>query len=147
MTHAKKIMLLHGPNLNLLGKREPEIYGADTLADVEQRCRAVGAAADVEVDCRQSNYEGDLVTWIHEARDSCAAIVINAGAYTHTSIAIHDALRAFDGVIVELHISNPHLREAFRHVSHIGAAATAQVAGFGVKAYPAVIRAVIAQLK
>ena len=142
MTAARKIMLIHGPNLNLLGKREPAIYGADTLADVEGWRRDAGADVGLVVDCRQSNHEGEIVTWIHEARDSAAAIVINAGAYTHTSIAIHDALRAFDGVIVELHISNPHLREAFRHVSHIGPTATAQIAGFGVKAYPHVVRAV-----
>jgi len=147
VTASKKIMLLHGPNLNLLGKREPDIYGADTLADVENWCRAAGDEAGVEIDCRQTNYEGDLVTWIHEARDECSAIVLNAGAYTHTSVAIHDALRAFEGVIVELHISNPHLREAFRHVSHIGPAASAQVAGFGVKAYPFVIREVIRRIQ
>ncbi len=141
-----KIMLIHGPNLNLLGKREPEIYGADTLADVEDWCRVAGEDAGVAVDCRQSNHEGEIVTWIHEARDTAAAIVINAGAYTHTSIAIHDALRAFEGVIVELHISNPHLRESFRHFSHIGPTATAQVAGFGVKAYPKVIGAVARML-
>ncbi len=146
MSAPAKIMLIHGPNLNLLGKREPEIYGADTLADVEGWCRDAGADAGVKVDCRQSNHEGEIVTWIHEARETAAAIVINAGAYTHTSIAIHDALRAFDGVIVELHISNPHLREAFRHISHIGPTASAQVAGFGVKAYPHVIRAVAVRL-
>jgi len=141
MTAAQKIMLIHGPNLNLLGKREPEIYGADTLADVEGWCRDAGASAGVAVDCRQSNHEGEIVTWIHEARETAAAIVINAGAYTHTSVAIHDALRAFDGVIIELHISNPHLREAFRHLSYIGPTATAQIAGFGVKAYPRAIHA------
>jgi len=146
MSAKQKIMLIHGPNLNLLGKREPEIYGADTLADVEGWCREAGADAGRDVDCRQSNHEGEIVTWIHEARDTAAAIVINAGAYTHTSIAIHDALRAFEGVIVELHISNPHLRESFRHVSHIGPTATAQVAGFGVKAYPKTISAVCRML-
>ncbi len=139
---TQKILLIHGPNLNLLGKREPDIYGADTLADVEGWCRSAGADAGLDVDCRQSNHEGEIVTWIHDARDTAAAIVINAGAYTHTSVAIHDALRAFEGVIVELHISNPHLRESFRHISHIGPTATAQVAGFGVKAYPGVIRTV-----
>lgn len=146
MTAARKIILIHGPNLNLLGKREPAIYGADTLSDIEGWCQAAGAEAGIDVDCRQTNHEGDIVTWIHEARENAAAIVINAGAYTHTSVAIHDALRTFEGVIVEFHISNPHLRESFRHLSHIGATATAQIAGFGVKAYPKVINAVAKML-
>lgn len=146
MTAPRKIMLIHGPNLNLLGKREPAIYGADTLADIEGWCRDAGAEAGIDIDCRQTNYEGDIVTWIHEARENAAAIVINAGAYTHTSVAIHDALRTFEGVIIEFHISNPHLREPFRHLSHIGATATAQIAGFGVKAYPKVIRTVVKML-
>ena len=135
-----RIMLIHGPNLNLLGLREPDIYGADTLSDVEGWCADAAAEAGASIDCCQSNHEGELVTWIHQARDGADAIIINAGAYTHTSIAIHDALRAFEGVIIEMHISNPHLREAFRHVSHIGPTATAQIAGFGVKAYPHVVR-------
>lgn len=138
---TKRIMLLHGPNLNLLGLREPHIYGADTLEDVESAARNAGVDAGVEVVAHQSNHEGELVTWIQKARKSADAIVINAGAYTHTSVAIHDALRAFDGVIIELHISNPHLRETFRHWSYISPCADAIIAGFGVAAYPKAIRA------
>ncbi|MGB0504939.1 MAG: type II 3-dehydroquinate dehydratase [Pikeienuella sp.] len=138
---TKRILLLHGPNLNLLGLREPDIYGADTLADVEAASRNAGIDAGVEVVAQQSNHEGQLVTWIQEARETAHAIVLNAGAYTHTSVAIHDALRAFDGVIIELHISNPHLREKFRHWSYISPCADAIIAGFGVAAYPRAIRA------
>ncbi len=141
-----KIMLLNGPNLNLLGKREPEIYGYDTLADIEGRSRAHAETLGFTLDCRQSNHEGDLVDWIQEARETCAAIIINAGAYTHTSVAILDALRAFDGMIVELHISNPKEREPFRHVSYVEPAADEVIAGHGTKGYTMALDAVAKKL-
>ncbi|MEM7270957.1 MAG: type II 3-dehydroquinate dehydratase [Pseudomonadota bacterium] len=144
---TRQIFLINGPNLNLLGKREPHIYGHDTLADVEARCRAVADEEGVAIDCRQSNYEGDLVSWIQEAREAADAIIMNAGAYTHTSVAIHDALKAYEGISVELHVSNPHLREGFRHHSYIGLAVTAVVAGFGVASYPHATRLVARMIK
>jgi 3-dehydroquinate dehydratase-2 len=133
------VYVLNGPNLNLLGRREPEIYGFDSLDDVATRCRRIGANLGLDIDFRQSNHEGEIVDWIQEAIDDAAAIVINAAAYTHTSVAIHDALRAFRGCIVELHISNPHLRESFRHVSYVSTAADAIVAGLGVMGYELVL--------
>ncbi len=143
---AKSILLLNGPNLNLLGKREPEIYGYETLTDIENTCRKHGLKHDFDVDCRQSNFEGELVTWIQEAREAAAAIILNAGAYTHTSVAIHDALRAFDGYKIELHISNPHTREKFRHTSYVGPASDAVIAGFGTAGYIMALDAVAAKV-
>ncbi|MFT6433156.1 MAG: 3-dehydroquinate dehydratase-2 [Candidatus Azotimanducaceae bacterium] len=130
-----KVQVINGPNLNLLGTREPEIYGYDTLADITARCQKLGDETGMEVSFLQSNYEGQIVTWIQEAIHKIDAIIINAGAYTHTSIAIHDALRAYTGFTVELHISNPHLREPFRHISYVSSAADAIVAGLGVQGY------------
>ena len=141
-----RILLINGPNLNLLGTREPETYGYETLADCEAMARRAADDAGAAIDCRQSNHECEIVTWIQEARETTEAIVINAGAYTHTSVAIQDALRAYPGFIVELHVSNPHLREAFRHRSFISGPAHAVVAGFGVAAYPRVVKAVAARL-
>lgn len=135
-----RILLINGPNLNLLGVREPHIYGRETLQDVERAACEAGAAAGAVVECRQSNHEGVIVDWAQEARGAMDAIVLNAGAYTHTSVAIHDALRAFEGVIVELHVSNPHLREAFRHKSFVSPAATAIIAGFGVAGYARAVK-------
>lgn len=132
---ARRIYMLNGPNLNLLGLREPGIYGADTLADIEGRCRDAAERLGVEIEFRQSNHEGALVDWIHEARDRADAIVINAGAYTHTSVAILDALRAFDGYVVELHLSNVHKRESFRHRSYLILRADGVIAGFGARGY------------
>lgn len=132
---SETIFLLNGPNLNLLGKREPDIYGHETLTDIENGCRKHGLKLGYSLECRQSNFEGELVTWIQEAREAAAAIILNAGAYTHTSVAIHDALRAFDGFKVELHISNPHTREKFRHTSYVGPASNAVIAGFGTVGY------------
>ena len=132
-----KILVLNGPNLNLLGQRQPEIYGAETLADVEAMCRGLGAA---ELDFRQSNHEGQLVDWIQEARGACDGIVINPGAYSHTSIAILDALNAYEGRVVEVHISNIHRREAFRHHSHVSGRADAVIAGLGTEGYAAALR-------
>jgi len=135
----KKVIVINGPNLNLLGTREPEIYGSDTLMDISKRCQSLGAKAGLAVEFKQSNYEGQIVEWIQQAINKIDVIVINAGAYTHTSIAIHDALRAYNGYKVELHISNPHLRESFRHISYISLAADAVVAGLGVNGYEHVI--------
>lgn len=142
-----KILVLNGPNLNLLGTRQPEVYGHTTLADVEQMCRDHGAARNVEIDCRQSNYEGELVTWIHEARGTFDGIVLNAGAYTHTSIALHDAIKGAEAKVVELHISNVHARESFRHHSYISPVAIGVMAGFGVAGYNLAIDALMGHLE
>lgn len=131
------VLVLNGPNLNMLGSREPEIYGYDTLSDIEQRCQNSGAAIGMTVECKQSNHEGQLVEWIQQAVGNTDALVINAGAYTHTSIALHDALKIFSGYKIELHISNPHLRESFRHLSYISKAVDAVVVGLGSSAYVA----------
>ncbi len=135
----KKAYVINGPNLNLLGTREPEIYGSETLDDIEARCQARASDLGLALTFLQSNHEGTIVDWIQEAIHTQDAIIINAGAYTHTSVAIHDALRAFPGYKVELHISNPHLRETFRHVSYVSLAADAVVAGLGVNGYEHVI--------
>jgi len=129
------IYILNGPNLNLLGQRQPDIYGTETLADVEVRCTQTADALGLAVRFLQSNHEGQLVDWIQEARQAAQGIVINAGAYTHTSVAILDALNAFDGPVIELHISNIHAREAFRHHSFISARADGIIAGFGTQGY------------
>ena len=129
------VLILNGPNLNLLGTREPSIYGSKTLQDVAAECQAAGAAIGMAIDFRQSNHEGELVEWIQQASGTADAIVINAAAYTHTSVAIHDALKAYDGLKIELHISNPHLRESFRHTSLIAPVADAVVAGLGTDGY------------
>ena len=130
------IMVLNGPNLNLLGVREPEIYGHDTLDDIagqlDDRARELG----LEVDLRQSNHEGHLVDWLHEAQArSCRAVLLNAGGFTHTSVAIHDAIKGVKTPVIEVHLSNPHAREAFRHVSLVGQAARGTIAGFGALSY------------
>jgi len=129
-----EIHILNGPNLNLLGVREPEIYGADTLADIEARCRAhLGERAKLVF--AQTNSEGALVELIHAARAAGADVIINAAAYTHTSVAVHDALKMIEGRVIELHLSNPHAREAFRHLSYVSPAATGIISGFGAKGY------------
>ena len=136
-----EILILNGPNLNLLGQRQPEIYGSETLADVEAACRALAAELGLgSVACAQSNHEGVLVDEIQAARGTRDAIVINPGAYSHTSIAILDALNAFEGKVVEVHISNIHRREAFRHHSHVSARADAVIAGLGTEGYLAALR-------
>ncbi|NDV88636.1 type II 3-dehydroquinate dehydratase [Aurantimonas aggregata] len=140
------IYILNGPNLNTLGRREPAIYGSATLADVERRCIEVGEAAGFDIVFRQSNHEGELVDWIHQARDEAAAIIINAGAYTHTSLAIHDALRYFDKPIVEVHISNIHAREEIRHKSLIAPIALGMIVGFGPVGYEIAIAALKSRL-
>ena len=132
---SQRIYVLNGPNLNLLGTREPEIYGRETLADVETACRELGRRRDLEIEFRQSNHEGELVGWIQEARERAAAIIINPAGYTNTSIAILDALKMFEGPIVEVHITNIHRREAFRHTSYISLAATGVICGLGSRGY------------
>ncbi|MBN9144244.1 MULTISPECIES: type II 3-dehydroquinate dehydratase [unclassified Novosphingobium] len=133
---ATTIFVLNGPNLNLLGTREPQIYGHDTLADIDASLAKRAAELGVAVDCRQSNHEGDLIDWLHEARATGAkAVLLNAGAYTHTSVALHDAIKAIQLPVIEVHLSNPHTREEFRHKSYIGMAAKGTIAGFGAKSY------------
>jgi len=132
---ALPLFVLNGPNLNALGKREPGIYGGHTLADIEALCKAEGEKLGFAVDFRQSNHEGDLVDWIHEAGDVAAGIAINAGAYTHTSLALHDAIRAIRIPVVELHLSNVHAREEFRHKSMIAPAVKGVICGFGAHSY------------
>ena len=132
---TKRVLVLNGPNLNLLGKRQPEIYGRETLADVEAACRKVAEAAGLEIDFLQSNREYEIIDWIHAGRETAAGIVINPGAFTHTSVAILDALNAFEGPVFEVHISNVHKREAFRHHSYVSLRADGVMAGFGVQGY------------
>ncbi len=144
----KKILVLNGPNLNLLGAREPAVYGTATLADVERLCREEGAKQGVAIDCRQSNVEGQLIDWIHEAGREHAAgallgVVFNAGAYSHTSIALHDAIKGASVPVIELHISNVHARESFRHHSYLSPAARAVMAGFGVAGYALAIAGLV----
>lgn len=136
MTARATIFVLNGPNLNLLGTREPEIYGSDTLDDIaatlEDRAREIG----LEVDLRQSNHEGHLIDWLHEANALAArAVLLNAGGFTHTSVALHDAIKAIDVPVIEVHLSNPHAREPFRHRSFIASAARGTIAGFGARSY------------
>ncbi|MEZ5849349.1 MAG: type II 3-dehydroquinate dehydratase [Hyphomicrobiaceae bacterium] len=140
---SKPILIINGPNLNLLGTREPHIYGSTTLPEVEAMCRARAAQLGVTVDCRQSNHEGQIVDWIQEAIGGAAGIIINAGAYTHTSVAILDALKNVKAPIIELHISIPHQREAFRHHSYITPAASAMICGLGVAGYPLALEAMV----
>jgi 3-dehydroquinate dehydratase-2 len=136
------VLLLHGPNLNLLGDREPAVYGTATLDDHVDAARAAAKERGLELEHLQSNHEGVLVDAIHAARRRVAAIVINPGAFTHYSWAIHDALAAFEGPIVELHLSNPNARESWRHTSVVAPVATGTIAGFGGLGYPMAIHAV-----
>lgn len=132
---ACPILILNGPNLNMLGRREPAIYGTDTLADIEKLCTETGAHLGLQITCRQSNHEGELVTWIQEAIGRFDGIIINAAAYTHTSVAIHDALKMLDIPIIEVHLSNPREREDFRHISYIEPLAAAVISGQGKNGY------------
>ncbi|SFR87766.1 type II 3-dehydroquinate dehydratase [Sphingomonas jatrophae] len=133
---ADTVFILNGPNLNLLGLREPEIYGSDTLDDIANACDDHAQGLGLTVDLRQSNHEGHLVDWLHEANALPArAVVLNAGAYTHTSIALHDAIKAIGVPVIEVHLSNPHRREDFRHKSYVGMAAKGTIAGFGLTGY------------
>ena len=129
------VFVLNGPNLNLLGVREPSIYGRDTLGDVEERCTARAAALGLEIDFRQSNHEGQLVDWIQEARESADGIILNAGALTHTSVALLDALSAAVLPVIEVHLSNIFRRESFRHHSYVSLAANGVICGLGAQGY------------
>lgn len=141
------IYVLNGPNLNMLGTREPETYGNATLADVEKLCTATAARFGLKADCRQSNREGELIDFIHEAHaKSAVGLIINAGAYSHTSIALHDALRAVQVPAVEVHISNIHARESFRHHSFTAKAAVAVLCGFGIDGYRLAINGLAARI-
>lgn len=137
---TKLITILNGPNLNLLGKRQPEIYGSDTLDDVAARCATLAKELGVATECKQTNYEGGLVEMIHEARDTSAAIVINPAAYSHTSVAILDALNTFEGPVIEVHISNVHQRESFRHHSYVTHRADGVIVGCGINGYLLALR-------
>ncbi len=137
---TKTIYLLNGPNLNLLGQRQPELYGSTTLADVESAATTLAARLGFDIRALQSNHEGQLVDWIHEARQQAAAIIINPGAYSHTSIAIYDALVTFDGPVVEVHISNIHQRESFRHHSYVSLRADTAIVGAGPHGYDLAVR-------
>jgi len=132
---TKPVFILNGPNLNLLGLRQPEIYGSETLADVAAACTALGRDLGLAVRFEQTNHEGVLVELIHEAREAASGIVINPAALSHTSIAVLDALLAYDGPVLEVHISNIHRREAFRHHSHVSTRADGVIAGFGTEGY------------
>ena len=129
------IYVLNGPNMNLLGKRQPELYGSKTLNDVEKSCSVIAHEKSFKIDLRQSNNEADLIDWIHEARKDGAGIVINPAAYSHTSIAIMDALLTFEGPVIEVHVSNIHKREKFRHQSYVSLRADGVIAGLGVRGY------------
>ena len=130
-----QILVLNGPNLNLLGTREPEIYGATTLADIEADCVGHGASIGLTVTCAQSNCEGSLIDHLHAARGTMSGVIINAGAYTHTSVALRDAISAIALPVVELHLSNTHAREAFRHISLIAPVCVGMIQGFGARGY------------
>lgn len=135
MADGKPIYVLNGPNLNLLGTREPEIYGRASLADIERACAERATQLGRTIVFRQSNIEGELVDWLQEARDKACAVVLNAGGYTHTSVALHDAIKAIGVPVIETHLSNPAAREDFRHVSLVGKAARGVIAGFGATSY------------
>ena len=146
MAKLKKILVLNGPNLNLLGKRQPEIYGKATLAEIEQKVRALAQELKVEVDFRQSNSEGELVTWIQQAVGKFGAILINPAAYTHTSLAMRDAISAVGIPVIEIHLSNIHKREPFRHHSFIAEVAVGQIVGFGLQSYLLGLKAAVEYL-
>lgn len=136
MAEMPLIYVLNGPNLNLLGSREPEIYGHDTLDDIAGRLEDQARGLGFEIDLRQSNHEGHLIDWLHEAQAQRAhAVLLNAGAFTHTSIALYDAIKAISVPVIEVHLSNPHARESFRHHSYVSMAARGTIAGFGANSY------------
>lgn len=143
---AREIHVLNGPNLNLLGHREPAIYGAETLADIERRLTTRAGPAGWTVRVKQTNHEGELVEHVQTARTDAAALIINPAAYTHTSVAVHDALRMLEIPIIELHLSNPHAREAFRHHSYVSPVATGIIAGLGARGYELALEAVLGLL-
>ena len=136
MSDKPVIFVLNGPNLNLLGLREPEIYGSDTLDDIAGKLEDRAQELGVDVEVRQSNHEGHLIDWIHEAQgDNAKAILLNAAGFTHTSVALHDAIKAVSVPVIEVHLSNPHAREEFRHKSYVGEAAKGTISGFGAFSY------------
>jgi len=144
MADGRKIFVLNGPNLNLLGTREPEIYGYDTLDDIAERMTDVAERAGVEIDFRQSNHEGVLIDWLHEAREAGAhAVIFNPGGLTHTSVALLDAVKAIILPVIEVHLSNPHAREPFRHKSYVGMGAKGTIAGFGALSYMLALEAAL----
>ncbi len=138
---AKPVFILNGPNLNMLGTREPEIYGAQTLEDIEALCVKRAKALGYTIDLRQTNYEGEMVEWIQQARSDASGVIINPAALTHTSVAVHDALRICDVPVIELHLSNPHTRESFRHHSYVSPVANGVLAGFGGHGYVLAVEA------
>ncbi len=140
----KTVYVLNGPNLNLLGTREPGLYGNATLADIGTMCSEAGRELGLDIEFRQSNHEGDLVDWIHEAGTKAAAIIMNPGAYSHTSIALHDAIRAVGLPVAEVHLSNIHAREEFRHRSLVAPVSVGMICGFGPHGYILALRAVAA---
>ncbi|MEL6640058.1 MAG: type II 3-dehydroquinate dehydratase [Pseudomonadota bacterium] len=143
---TRSILILNGPNLNLLGTRQPEVYGPTTLADIEALCRTKAAALGIDVTFAQSNHEGAMVDMLHAARGTHDGIILNAGAYTHTSVTLMDAISSIDVPVVELHLSNIHAREEFRHKSYIAPVAVGQICGFGAAGYPLAIDAILSAL-
>jgi 3-dehydroquinate dehydratase-2 len=139
---TRLVYVLNGPNLNLLGRRQPHIYGHETLADVERDCRALAGELELDLRFHQSNREYEIIEWVHAAREDAGGIVINPAAFTHTSVAILDALNAFDGPVIEVHISNVHKREALRHHSYVSGRADGVIAGFGTQGYLLALRRV-----
>ncbi len=144
MTDGRKILVLNGPNLNLLGTREPEIYGYDTLDDIAERMEDVASRAHVEIDFRQSNHEGHLIDWLHEAQEKgMHAVILNPGGLTHTSVALLDAIKSIKVPVIEVHLSNPHAREEFRRKSYVGMGAKGTIAGFGPMSYMLALEAAL----
>ncbi|MFN8578742.1 MAG: type II 3-dehydroquinate dehydratase [Candidatus Sericytochromatia bacterium] len=138
-----KILVINGPNLNMLGKREPEIYGNTTLEDIENELKKLAQNLGLEIECLQSNYEGDLITWIQKSKENnIDGIILNAGAYTHTSIAIHDSIKSVSTPVIEVHLSNIYAREEFRHFSYISSVAKGQISGLGIDSYLLALRAI-----
>ena len=138
---TRNIVCINGPNLNLLGQREPEIYGYETLSDIEQKLHSLSSTLEMAVRFQQSNSEGQIVDWLHDARINAQGVILNAGAYTHTSIAIHDALKAMAIPVIEVHLSNPYARETFRHTNYITPAVTGSIAGLGSVGYELALNA------
>ncbi|MBB6123547.1 type II 3-dehydroquinate dehydratase [Sphingobium subterraneum] len=144
MTESRKIFVLNGPNLNLLGSREPDIYGYDTLDDIAERMEDAAERAHVAIEFRQTNHEGHLIDWLHEAQaEGAHAVILNPGGFTHTSVALHDAIKSITMPVIEVHLSNPHKREEFRHKSYVGMAAHGTVAGFGALSYMLALEAAL----
>ena len=144
MAETRKIYVLNGPNINMLGTREPEIYGYDTLDDIAERMEDAANRAHVEIDFRQSNHEGHLIDWLQEAHaEGAHAVILNAAGLTHSSVALHDAIKAITVPVIEVHLSNPHLREEFRHKSYVGMAAKGTIAGFGALSYMLALEAAL----